>query len=182
MWGRSPPLRPLKDWAKFLPGLWPIKNSIAFGSAPQREAGSRPISQSVGQSVGQAGRPTGRQSVRQAGRLTGRNTQFAFFSPPVADYDRGLTLGKPWCTGTLSGQVAEHPANESPTAGSNPLDPQPLFKSFSPQTFDPPPPPPTPKWYPFSGGYRPQKKRNPLGDRFVVQKFAVQKDLNKGSV
>ena len=49
-----------------------LKNSIAFGSAPRREADSQPISQSVRQAVS--------QTVSQASRQADRNTQFGFIS------------------------------------------------------------------------------------------------------
>ena len=48
-----------------------LKNSIAFGSAPQREADSQPISQLVRQAVS--------QTVSRASRQADRNTQFPFF-------------------------------------------------------------------------------------------------------
>ena len=47
------------------------KNSIAFGSAPLREADSQPISQVV--------RPAVSQTVIRASRQADRNTQFGFF-------------------------------------------------------------------------------------------------------
>ena len=47
------------------------KKSIAFGSAPQREVDSQPISQLVRQAVSQA--------VSRASRQADRNTQFGFF-------------------------------------------------------------------------------------------------------
>ena len=46
-------------------------DSIAFGSAPRREADSQPISQLVRQAVS--------QTVSQASRQADRNTQFGFF-------------------------------------------------------------------------------------------------------
>ena len=53
-----------------------LKNSIAFGKAPRREANSQPVKQASSQS----GNRLGKQASRQAGR----NTQFGFFS--IADY------------------------------------------------------------------------------------------------
>ena len=47
------------------------KNSVAFGSAPRREADSQPISQLVRQAVS--------QTVGRASRQADRNTQFGFF-------------------------------------------------------------------------------------------------------
>ena len=46
-------------------------NSIAFGSAPRREAGSQPISQSISQAVS--------ETVGRASRQANRNTQCGGF-------------------------------------------------------------------------------------------------------
>ena len=81
-------------------------NSIAFGTAPRREADSQPGKQSVRQSVGQAGRQTGRQ----------KHTVWLFFSCGL----RVQTLGNPWCARTVSGRVVKRSANKSPSVNSNP--------------------------------------------------------------
>ena len=51
------------------------QNSIAFGSAPRREADSQPISQLVRQAVS--------QTVSRASGRADRNTQFGFFQWPT---------------------------------------------------------------------------------------------------
>ena len=53
------------------PNLRDTQNSIAFGSAPRREADSQPISQFVRQAVS--------QTLSRASRQADRNTQLGFF-------------------------------------------------------------------------------------------------------
>ena len=73
-------------------------NSIAFGSAPRREAGSQPISQSVRQAVS--------QTVSWASRQADRNTQFGFFfsvadSAPCTGED-AINQNKPQSNGNAA--------------------------------------------------------------------------------
>ena len=67
------------------------RNSIAFGSAPRREADSQPIIQLVSQAVS--------QTVIRASRQADRNTQFRFFSVADSAINSGghcCSQNKPW--------------------------------------------------------------------------------------
>ena len=79
------------------------ENSIAFGSAPQREAGSRPISQLVRQAVS--------ETVSRASRQADRNTQFRFlFSVAGLASCSGEDTGcqnKPQSNGNAAGRTLE---------------------------------------------------------------------------
>ena len=80
------------------------ENSIAFGSAPRREADSQPISQLVRQAVSQT-----RQSVGQAGRQT-ETPSFGFFSVAGLASCSGEDTGcqnKPQSNGNAAGRTLE---------------------------------------------------------------------------
>ena len=117
-----------------------IQNSIAFGSAPRREADSQPISQLVRQAVS--------QTVSRASRQADRNTQFGFFQWQT----QLQAAGSASTIRTSNGRMAMQPTADMqvgdsipgrPTAGraGRPVsfaksDP----RSNASQTFDPPPP------------------------------------------
>ena len=73
-----------------------MENSIAFGSAPQREADSQPISQLVRQAIG--------QTVSQARRQADKSTHFGFFQrqTPLQVAGRATTIR------TNNGNASDH--------------------------------------------------------------------------
>ena len=81
-----------------------LRNSIAFGSAPPREADSQPISQLA--------RPAVSQTVIRASRQAHRNTQFGFFVS-------GRLGSKQWGGKIASGQaVTEWKCSRPPNVRS----------------------------------------------------------------
>ena len=86
-------------------------NSIAFGSAPQREADSQPISRLV--------RPAVSQTVGRASRQADRNTQFGFFQWQARLQAMGMTGG----CGAGGGPVAMQPTAAAWGGGWNPARP-----------------------------------------------------------
>ena len=142
-----------------------MKNSVAFGSAPRREADSQPISQSVRQAISQAVSRASRQADRQT-----ETHRLGFFSDRIGYKQWGALL------------AAENPAVEwqntrVPTPRSEvrvPAGRPPAASSFA--VPDPsehklltPPPPPPKKSDIQSQGMEASKSKNPLGDHFIGQ-------------
>ena len=147
-------------------GIFIWQNSIAFGSAPRREADSQRISQLVRPAVGQA--------ASRASRQADRNTQFGFFFQwqtrlqAVGRREEQLRNAQ-WSSGKavnrrFRGRRFEHGAGQTssasrksnrqptwPRSAALPLGRSrqaglsPLLEAFPAQTFDPPPPRPPEK-------------------------------------
>ena len=83
------------------------RNSIAFGSAPRREADSQPISQLVRQAVS--------QTVSRASRQADRNTQFGFLQWQT----RLSTAGKDVTNRTSDGPMAMQSTADTQVGSSN---------------------------------------------------------------
>ena len=83
-----------------------LGNSIAFGSAPRREADSQPISQLVRQAVS--------QTVSRASRQADRNTVWGF---SVADL--ASSSGENRYCQNENGRTAMHPTAGVPVVGSS---------------------------------------------------------------
>ena len=105
----------------------------------------------VSQSVRQAGKQSFRQSVGQAGRQTGRQKHVSVFQLRTTITNIGEPL------------VHRNTQWSSPKRRPSRSTPEPFLTSTLVQillttNFRPPPPPPK-KWYPVSGGYRPQNQK-----------------------
>ena len=138
------------------------KNSIAFGSAPGREADSQPISRLVRQSVSHSGS----QSGKQAGRQADRSTQFGFFQWWTPLQAKGMPKHRK----SVSGRAVMQSTGSRQDGGSNPGQPTTgsadrptsfilLDPRSNPSEHNPPPPPPGKKVISSFRGYRPQNSK-----------------------
>ena len=141
-----------------------VGNSIAFGSAPRREADSQPISPLVRQAVSQA--------VSWASRQADRYTKFGFFrlrtrlqatgSPPCSRTVSIRAVMQSFANQQVSGSISDRLLRSVlPEPRSNPSE----HKLLTPPPRPPPPAPPPPKKLYLASGDRIKKSIG--GGRFI---------------